>query len=106
MVILPEGNFLNPFGVRRAPSEPASAASVVKNPASKSHFKKHLKMPCNRNFLSFIANGDSPPSYLSNPYFVLDAIFFSNTIIFSRQKSFCVGVTERERKRIGRVVLG
>ena len=43
MVILSEGNFRNPFGVRRAPSEPASVISVVKIPASNSHFKKHNK---------------------------------------------------------------
>ena len=40
MVILSEGNLLNPFGVRRDPSEPASVFSVVKNPASNSHFTK------------------------------------------------------------------
>ena len=30
-----------PFGVRRAPSEPVSVYSVVKNPASNFHFTKH-----------------------------------------------------------------
>ena len=42
---LSKGNLLNPFGVQRAPSEPVSVYSVVKNPASKSHFIKNPKTP-------------------------------------------------------------
>ena len=52
-----------PFGVRRAPSEPVSVISVVKNPASKSHFTNHNKTLHLSNFLSLFSNGDSPPSY-------------------------------------------
>ena len=63
-VILPEGNFRNPFGVRRVPSEPVSVISVVKNPASNSHFEKILsKYTTFHHFLSLLSNGDSPPSY-------------------------------------------
>ena len=40
-VILSKGNLRNLSCVQRAPSEPVSVCSVVKNPASNSHFKKH-----------------------------------------------------------------
>ena len=58
MVDLSNGNFRNPFGVGRDPSEPASAASVVKNPASKSHFTNHNKTAAFIQFLSLFSNGD------------------------------------------------
>ncbi len=59
VVNLSESNFRNPFGVRRAPNEPASAASVVKNPASKSHFTNHNKTAALSYFLSLFSNRDS-----------------------------------------------
>ena len=40
-VDLSKGNLRNPFGVRRAPSEPASVYSVVKKSHVNSHFTKH-----------------------------------------------------------------
>ena len=46
-----------PFGIRRAPSEPVSVISVVKNPTSIFASQNILKRRTNRNFLSFIANG-------------------------------------------------
>ena len=75
VVNLSEGNFRNPFGVRRAPSEPVSVFSVVKNPASKSHFINHNKMPHLSNFLSLFSKGDSPPKLFIIPTSFLTAKF-------------------------------
>ena len=58
--------------VRRTPSEPVSVFSVVKNPASNSHFTKHPETSRYHHFPSLITNGDSPPSY-----------FFSRLTLFT-----------------------
>ena len=64
VVAFSKGNFPNPFGVRRAPSEPAlSVFGGKKNPASKSHFTKQDKTTAIIQFLSLFSYGDSPPSY-------------------------------------------
>ena len=72
-----------PFGVRRAPSEPDTVISVVKNPASNSHFINHNKPPHLSNFLLLFSNGDSPPSYLN----LSGGISIRNAVVkFSKRK--------------------
>ncbi len=68
MVIIPKGNLLNPFGVRRAPREPISVRSVAKNPASNSHLTKQDKTTAIIQFLSLFSYVDSPPSYYRTPH--------------------------------------
>ena len=64
VVAFSKGNLPNPFGVRRAPSEPASVLSVVKKiPRQILILQNTLKHHANHNFLSLISNGDSPPNY-------------------------------------------
>ena len=65
VVAFSKGNLPNTFGVRRAPSKPAPVISVVKNPASNSHFTKQDKTAAIIQFLSLFSYGDSPPGYSS-----------------------------------------
>ena len=65
VVAFSKGDFPNPFGVRRAPSEPAlSVFGGKKNPASKSHFGQHAQNTVLTTiFYHFSLMGTVPPSY-------------------------------------------
>ena len=91
MVELSKGNFPNPFGVRRAPSEPASVISVVKIPRQNLTSQTIPNPPLLSNFLSLFSNGDSPPHPFLHRFLIVLFIGFGSFLC----RAFCVNPIRR-----------
>ena len=74
VVKIPEGNLRNPFGVRRAPSEPVSVISVVKIPRQNLTSQTIIKRRIYLIFYHFSPMGTVPQAILLNLIWSLSAL--------------------------------